>query len=54
MCPASGAHHNQFHFGALGRLCGFMAIDPLLRAIFSYAHRATKEVIEQDWQTQHA
>ena len=39
----------QFHFGALGRICGLMAVDPILRGIFSYAHRATKDVCEQDY-----
>lgn len=44
----------QFHFGALGRLCGLMAVDPVLRGIFNYAHRATKEVCEEDWQARDA
>ncbi len=42
----------QFHFGALGRICGLMAVDPILRGIFNHAHRATKEVCEQDWRAQ--
>ena len=40
----------QVHFGALGRLCGLLAVDPYLRRIFHYAHEATKTVCEVDWQ----
>lgn len=40
----------QVHFGAIGRLCGLIAVDPYLRRIFKYAHEATKTVCEADWQ----
>ena len=39
----------EFHFGMIGRFCGLMILDGLLRRIFRDVHHATKWVAEEDW-----
>ncbi|MBI3945033.1 MAG: SRPBCC family protein [Armatimonadetes bacterium] len=39
----------SFHMGPLGRLCGIMFVDRVLRHVFQHVHRATKDAIEVAW-----